>query len=155
MNWETISTCDSFLTRWLTESDFQQIMEIEEQSKYPWSEEELGIALKQQNTIRIVIVDKEKRDTVFGYVIYEIHDNRFELLKVESISEDWEYFHSTLINYLKPKLRIGTRTIINLNVPESFSGFHCLLKENGFRATKVLRNFTEEEDFYSFTFELK
>ena len=135
--------------RWMIRRDMPSVLEIEGLSfDEPWTEQELINCLRQRNCIGMVA---EKDDEVIGYVIYELHKQRLHLLNLAVHPRHRRTgAGSAIIHKLIDKLNPERRNRIVTEVRETNLAAQLFLKDLGFRATEVLREFYDEgsEDAY-------
>lgn len=139
--------------RWLIRKDLPSVMKIESDSfEFSWTEDDFISALRQRNVIGMVV---EHLDVVIGYMVYELRPKSIALW---SLAVHPEFRRrgvgKTLIQKLQSKLKTGRNSIV-LEVRESNTDAHLFLRDQGFFAVGVLREFYPEtrEDAYLFRFE--
>ena len=114
--------------RWMIRRDMPEVQAIENASfDSPWSEEEFIRSLRNRNFIGMVAETGEK---IVGYMIYELHRNRLEILNLAVHGEH--------------KLSPQRRTRIDAAVCERNEIAHYWLKACGFTAVVILRDHYEE-----------
>jgi len=129
--------------RWIVRRDMAEVLEIENKSfEYLWTEEDLIQCLRCRRNIGMVIETKEK---VAGFMIYELHKNRLELLNF-AVHPDFrnQGAGSEMINKLKDKLSDQRRKSITLNIRESNLTGLLFFKKHGFQAISIFRNFYDD-----------
>ena len=130
---------------WMIRRHMPEVNEIEQKSnRFPWSEEDFIRCLRQRNCIGMVA---EHADRVVGYMIYELHKKRLHLLKF-AVHPDFRrqgvgrQMMKKLIDKLAPQRRTG----VTLEVPESNLPAQLFLKEMGFEAFNLLKNFYDDQE---------
>lgn len=137
--------------RWLVRKDMPSVMKIEHESfDFPWSEDDFIESLRQRNVIGMVA---EHLDVVVGFMIYELRPNAISLW---SIAVHPEFRRRGVGRALITKLltkTTGRRNKILLECRETNIGAQLFLRDHGFFAVGVLREFYPEtnEDAYLFT----
>ena len=135
--------------RWIIRRDMPEVLDIESRlNPYPWEEDDFIRHLRQRNTIGMVA---EKHDEVIGFLIYELHKNHIDVLKLavdpdrrkESIGSQ---LSRKIIGKLTPQRR--RRALITLR-KSNLSG-QLFLKSCGWFATKFLQGWYDDsgEDGY-------
>jgi ribosomal-protein-alanine N-acetyltransferase len=129
--------------RWMIRRDMPEVQAIENASfDSPWSEEEFIRSLRQRNCIGMVAEIGEK---IVGYMIYELHRNRLEILNLAVHGEHRRSgVGSSMIAKLYGKLSPQRRTRIDAAVCERNEVAHYWLKACGFTAVEILRDHYEE-----------
>ena len=135
--------------RWMIRKDTPTVLGIEEANfEFPWSEDEFIRCLRQRNCIGIVV---EIADVIAGFMIYELHKGRLEILKFAVDPA----FHRrgagrAMVTKLTEKLTFNHRRELTLIVREGNLDGQLFLKAMGFRALTVYREYFEEpcEDGY-------
>lgn len=137
--------------RWMIRRDMPQVIAIENTAyEYPWTEEDFIRCLRQRNCIGMVA---EIGDKIVGYMIYELHRQRLELVNFAVHAEHRRAFvGSSMVAKLYSKLSSQRRTHILARVRETNLGAQLFFKACGFRCVGLLREqFTEtDEDVYVF-----
>lgn len=137
--------------RWLIRKDMPSVMKIERESfDFPWTEDDFIRSLRQRNVIGMVV---EHLEVVVGFMIYELRPNSISLW---SIAVHPEFRRVGLGRALIEKLftkTTGKRNKIVLECRERNVGAQLFLRDQGFLAIGVLREFYPEtnEDAYLFT----
>lgn len=126
--------------RWMIRRDLPRVMQIDELCfEFPWSEEEYIRCLRQRNCIGMVA---ERGDEVVGFMIYELHKNRINLLV---LGVDPNYGRrgicSAMIDKLVSKLspHPDRRNRITLCVVDDNLDAHLFFRRLGFKASRVHR----------------
>src|SRR4029078_5241790 len=66
--------------RWMIRRDMPEVLAIEQECfEFPWSEDDFIRCLRQRNCIGMVA---EQEDRVVGFMIYELHKTRIDLLNL-------------------------------------------------------------------------
>lgn len=123
--------------RWLIRKDMPIILEIEQQSaEIPWSEDTFISHLRQRNVIGMII---ENSHTILGFMLYYIHKNRIELIKIVSHPNyRRSKIGTAMINKLKSKLSFQRRNKITMEVDENNLTGQLFLKNCGFKCVYIL-----------------
>lgn len=141
--------------RWMIRRDLPEILQIEKNtSSHPWREEEFLAHLIQRNVIGMVA---EYRDRVVGFVIYELHKNKLEILSFAvHPSYQKRKVGTAMMRRLRDKLNVPGRSLLVIRVRETSLPLCLFLKKQGFEALKVLRKWWEDsgEDAYLFQYRL-
>lgn len=135
----------STYVRWMIRRDLESVMQIEKESfeKHAWSEAEFLIALRQRNCIGMVA---ERNDEVVGYMVYELHKSRIEVLKfaVRKRSQRLSVGNE-MIDKLKQKLAFQRRKRIGLEVRETNLDAQLFFKQAGFKCKSILYGWYADE----------
>lgn len=136
-------------TRFLKNQDFDRVIDIDQNSEYPWEPDDLFKEWKAHNGVGIVAVDHE--DYPLGFCIYNLNDKEhYEIVHmVVDKHLRRQGIGTALINRMKDKLN-DRRYILSYSVPEDNLPFQLFLRKMGFKA-KVLRN--HFGDVYRFEYE--
>lgn len=131
--------------RWMIRRDMPEVLGIESASfGEPWGEEDFLSTLRQRNCIGMVA---EHDDQVVGFMIYELHKNRLELV---NLAVDPKVRGSTIgeqmIGKLKGKLSPEGRSAIGLHLAESNTEAQLFFKSMGFEARSVIPEHFESSD---------
>ncbi len=140
--------------RWLIRRDMDEVMEIEKRSfDHPWSEEEFLCCLRERNTLGAVIEDNTQ---VIGYMIYELHKGKLELLNlaVKPIERRCGYGRQ-MIQRLIDKLEQQRRTAIECTVADANLNAQLFLQACGFKAVRVIKDAWNGSDAYLFRYRLR
>lgn len=138
------------LIRWMIGNDTQQVIDIDKAS-FPdaWSREDLRHRLRQRNCIGMVA--EIYGSDIVGYMVYLLQPHGIELIR---FAVDPEFRRSgvgrAMIEKLKGKLAAQGRRYIKTVVSERSPSAHYFLKEMGFYAVKVIRDWSDKEDGYEF-----
>jgi len=135
--------------RWMIRRDMPEVLDIERASfEFPWFEEDFIRCLRQRNCIGMVA---EHAEHVVGFMIYELHKTRLHILNF-AVAKNFHHrgVGTQMIEKLIGKLSSQRRTEITLEVRETNLAAQIFFRENGFRATSVLREFYDDspEDAY-------
>jgi ribosomal-protein-alanine N-acetyltransferase len=124
--------------RWMIRRDMPEVLAIEHASfEFPWCEEEFLRVLRQRNCIGMVA---EYGERVVGFMIYELHKNKLEVLDFASHPEFRRMgVGRQMIAKLVSKLSSHRRTKIALFVRETNLGGQFFYRIQGFRAMEVVR----------------
>ena len=140
--------------RWLIRRDLPTILHIENESfSEPWTEEDFIRCLRQRNCIGMVA---EEEDEIKGFMIYELHKDRLHLLSLAvAQASRREGVGAAMVDKLTSKLSFERRNRITLDVRETNLDAQLFFRAQGFRATKVLRGFYDDEDAYAMVYRLR
>jgi len=135
--------------RWMIRRDMPEVLDIENRCfEFPWFEEDFIRCLRQRNCIGMVAEHEER---VVGFMIYELHKTRLHILNF-SVHPDFQRagVGSQMIAKLVSKLSFQRRTRVLLEVRETNLDAQIFFRNNGFRATSVLREYYDDtpEDAY-------
>jgi ribosomal-protein-alanine N-acetyltransferase len=140
--------------RWLVRRDFPQVIQIEKECfRHPWLEADFSGLLRRADVTGKVA---DCGGVVLGYVIYEMHRRRYEVLNLAVRPTVWrEGIGELITNNLKTKLHPERRHRITLNVAERNLAAQNFFKAQGFIADGVLPEHWEDgQDGYAFTYRL-
>lgn len=89
--------------------------------------------------------------TVVGFALYKMYLSHIDILHI-GVDEKHlrQKIGSGLINYLTLKLDSNNRKLIETHVSETNLGMQLFLKENGFKAIKIIKN--KPDDLYLFKY---
>jgi ribosomal-protein-alanine N-acetyltransferase len=140
-----IQMATSTYIRWMVRSDLSSVVAIEKDVfDYPWSQQEFLIALRQRNCIGMVA---ERNDEVVGYMVYELHKTRIELLNFAVRPRSQRLgVGSALIEKLKSKLAYERRNKISLELRERNLDGQLFLRQVGFKCTSILHGWYAVEE---------
>jgi len=131
--------------RWMIRRDMPRILAIEKASfENPWTEDDLMFHIRHRDTIGMVaeLNDEVGHESIVGFMIYELHKNRLHLLSLAvHPSARRKEVGSSMVEKLISKLSSERRNRITLEVRESNVATQLFLKQLGFRAVKILRDF--------------
>ncbi|MDY3553395.1 ribosomal protein S18-alanine N-acetyltransferase [Gemmata sp. JC717] len=135
--------------RWMIRRDMPDVMGVELASfEYAWTEDDFLRCLRQRNCIGMVA---ERGDTVTGFMIYELHRTRLQLLNFAvAPAARRAGVGKLLIGKLIYKLCSHRRQKLTLAVRERNIAAQMFFRAHRFKAAKVLRNYYEDsgEDAY-------
>lgn len=131
--------------RWMIRRDMATVLDIEQQSfPLPWTEEEFYRCLRNRNVIGMVA---ERESLVQGFMVYELHKNRLELLNFAVLRDSRRTGVGTaMVQKLSSKLSADRRNRITLKVRETNLDAQLFFKAMGFRAISVLRGSYDDVD---------
>jgi ribosomal-protein-alanine N-acetyltransferase len=131
--------------RWMVRSDLSSVVAIEKDVfDYPWSEQEFLIALRQRNCIGMVA---ERNEEVVGYMVYELHKTRIELLNFAVRARSQRLgVGSAMIEKLKSKLAYERRNKILLELRERNLDGQLFFRQAGFLCTSILHGWYAVEE---------
>lgn len=130
--------------RWMISRDMAEVHRIEEESyEFPWSDDDFTRCLRQRFVVGMVA---EVQDRPVGFMVYELHKNRIDLLNL-SVSPDCrrQGVGATLVRKLVSKLSTGKRSMIMLEIRETNLSAQLFFREQGFKAISLLRNFYPDD----------
>lgn len=121
--------------RWLIRKDMKEVLEIERLcfGNESLAEQDVIEMLRKRDYIGMVI---EVNDVVVGYMIYQLHTHRIELVRI-AVHPDHQRrgLGSQLVEKILSKLTVHKRRRVTFLVPDNLLGAHLFLKANEFRAT--------------------
>lgn len=129
--------------RWMVRRDMNEVLAIEEASfEFPWDADIFWQVSCQRETISMVA---EMGRLVVGYVFYELNYNHLFIMNF-AVHPDFRrrYVASTMLRKVISKINTTRRTHIDVEVRETNLVAQLCLRQNGFRAIKVLRDHYEE-----------
>lgn len=131
--------------RWMIRRDMPAVLKIEEQAfEFAWEEDDFIRCLRQRNCIGMVA---EVDDRVVGFMIYELHKNRLQILNFAVAESDRRSgVGKSMANKLLGKLSLERRNRIMLEVRETNLDAQLFFKSIGFKAVSVLRDFYDDTD---------
>lgn len=142
--------------RWMIRRDMPEVLEIEQQSfEFAWTEEDFLCCLRQRNCIGMVA---EHQERIAGFMIYELLKSKLHVLNFAVAP--WcrrQGIGTQMIEKLAHKLAQQRRNEIVLEVRERNVGAQLFFRNQGLKATGVLRNYYEDtaEDAYVMRFYLE
>jgi [ribosomal protein S18]-alanine N-acetyltransferase len=124
--------------RWMIRRDMPEVLGIEHAGfDYPWCEEEFLRVLRQRNCIGMVA---ELGERVVGFMIYELHKNKLNVLDFAVHSEfRRQGIGQQMVEKLVGKLSSHRRTRIVLHVRETNLAGQLFFRGQQFKAVEVLR----------------
>jgi ribosomal-protein-alanine N-acetyltransferase len=141
--------------RWLIRRDMADVLRIERESfEFSWSEEDFLTCLRQRNCIGMVA---EHDQQIVGFMIYELHKSRLNILNFAVSSESRRQKVGTqMAQKLVDKLSQQRRNEILLEVRETNLGAQLFFREHGFRAVSILKSHYDDttEDAYVLRYRL-
>lgn len=146
----------SYHLRWMIRRDMPEVLEIEQFCfDSPWTEDDFLRCLRQRNCICMIAEygDDQLGVGALGFMVYELHKSRLELLKLAVHPSVWRRGIGTaILDKLKSKTSHDRRRSLSVVARESNLPCHLFLRSQGFRATRILRGYYEDndEDAYSF-----
>jgi ribosomal-protein-alanine N-acetyltransferase len=131
--------------RWMVRSDLSSVVAIEKDVfDYPWSEQEFLIAQRQRNCIGMVA---ERKKEVVGYMVYELHRDRIELLNFAVRARSQRLgVGSAMVEKLKSKLAYERRNKISLEIRERNLDGQLFFRQAGFKCTSILHGWYAVEE---------
>jgi ribosomal-protein-alanine N-acetyltransferase len=124
--------------RWMIRRDMPEVLAIEHAGfEFPWCEEEFLRVLRQRNCIGMVA---ELGERVVGFMIYELHKNRLNVLDFAVHPEfRRQAIGRQMVEKLVGKLSSHRRTRVVLHVRETNLAAQLFFRVQGFRAIEVVR----------------
>jgi ribosomal-protein-alanine N-acetyltransferase len=140
--------------RLMLRRDVPEVLDIERVSfEVPWTEGDFARCLRQRNAIGLVA---EHRETVAGFMLYEFHRNRLDVLR---LAVRWDVQRQRvgeqMIQKLVSKLDPERRSKILLEVRESNLSGQLFFRSMGFRAIRVRRDAYPDTAEDAFLFEYR
>ena len=140
----------SFYIRWMLKRDMARVLEIDSAYGCELTEERYVSFLRRINSIGMVA---EYRDKVVGFMVYELHKDRLDVLRLAVDSElQGCGIGSALIEKLISKLSIDRRSEIVFHVRESNINGQKFLKRRHFVASVEREYFDDGADAYKFVY---
>lgn len=138
--------------RWMIRRDKPEVMQIENSTVNPWTEDEMTNYLRQRNCIGKVC---EMNHRVAGFMVYELHKDKL-CLKRLAVRDDvrWIGIGTLLLQSIVDKLSIQRRNEAFFVVGESNYPMQCLGRKCGFICTDILRDFHDDEDGYFMSYKI-
>ena len=138
--------------RWMTRRDMSDVLKIEKKNNgnLGWEENDFLHALKQRNCVGLVATVEEQ---VAGFFIYYSEKKYFEIANF-SVKQKHVLLGigEVFINRLKMKLATQRKKSLVVNVRETNLYTQLFLRDLGFKAVKVVRNYYDTEDAYRFIY---
>ena len=133
--------------RWLVRKDLKKVLEIDSEAyDPPWTENEfVEIMKKQKNCIGRVAVKSEE---IVGFIIYLMHRDRIEIIKLAVAEESkGQGIGTSIIALIKENLlRSKRKNELRTFVQDDNLDAQLFLSEQGFVAVDVLRDFYDDGD---------
>ena len=129
--------------RWMVCRDMDEVLAIEEASfECPWDADIFWQVSRQREVISMVA---EVGVRVVGYIFYALNHNHLFILNF-AVHPDYRrrYVASTMLRKVISKINTTRRTHIDVEVRETNLVAQLCLRQNGFKAIKVLRDHYEE-----------
>jgi ribosomal-protein-alanine N-acetyltransferase len=137
--------------RWMINRDLEQILQIESDTfDFPWCSDDFLAALRKRNCIGMVAEDLD-RETVAGYMLYELHPRRLQVVNFAVDSDVHRRRVGTaMVNKLKSKLTAARRSRIMLELRETNLPAQLFFRAVGFKCISLLCGFYPDsgEDGY-------
>ena len=133
-------------TRWMIRRDMLTVLGIENASfEHAWTEENFLNCLRARNCVGMVAEHLPNDETV-GFMIYELRPKSMTILNF-AVDPNFrrQDVGTKMIDKLVSKLSAHRRDRIIVNVRESNLAAQLFFRSQGFRATKVLRGFYQED----------
>ncbi len=129
--------------RWMIRRDMLEVLAIEKYSfDTPWTEEDFLAILRYRNCIGMV---SGVGDTVVGYMLYELHKRRLDILNF-AVHPEWRRrgVATQMVDKLVSKLSSHRRTSILVHVADNNLTGQLFFRSAGFRAIRVERDYYDE-----------
>lgn len=141
--------------RWLLKPDLYEIAAIEYRNfEFPWTERDFNDRLRDKHCSGVVV---EEDNQIVGYVVYSFHGPTLEIENL-SVKEDYQRqgIGAGIINMLKTRMTKGGRKNLIAVVCENNLPGHLFFKAQGFRATKVVKDYYDnlDADGYYFKYQV-
>jgi len=138
--------------RWMIKRDMEECLAADQDGLPPWTEEDFLQALRERNTIGQVC---ERGDKVLGFVVYELHKRRLEVLRLGVLPGYRRQGVATaLVRKLLSKLSEHRRDRVLLDCPERALGAQLFLRTQGFKARFLRRGRGDEDGTIRFEWRL-
>ncbi len=152
---------DNIYMRWMTRADLNSVLNIDWQHRENmWTEGDFLKSLNQRNCVCMVATNLEK---AYGFIVYELNKKSISIVNF-GVHADFQRggIGSMMLSKLIDKLKSLKRDSINCYVRESNLIGQLFLKENGFKAIAVEKNYFQDispfeekiEDGYLFEYNL-
>jgi ribosomal-protein-alanine N-acetyltransferase len=140
--------------RWMIRRDMADVLRTERNSfEFSWTEDDFLKCLRQRNCIGMVA---EAEDRVVGFMIYELHKNKLNVLNFAVAPPHRRSGIGTqMIGKLVAKLTTHRRSKVTLAVRESNLAAQLFFRRQEFKAVKVLKNFYEDSGEDAFLMEFR
>ncbi len=125
--------------------DMPEVLDIENHaSEFPWSEDDFSTALRQLNIIGTVA---EYDYQVVGFVVYELHKSRLQLINV-AVHQDLQRqgIGRQIVEHIKNKPAVARRSLVMLDVRETNLTAQRFFRAMGFKAVSILRRLLPGHD---------
>lgn len=142
----------NYKIRWMTKSDMDSVVQIEEKSfPKPWRKKDFIDCLQVTGKIGKVI---EKNNKIIGFIIYELLQKGFYVINV-AIDPDYRRcgYGKALLSQLIEKIKHSTddadhskRYYVNAYISEDKYEAHLFFRSMNFKAISVEKNFFNDED---------
>jgi ribosomal-protein-alanine N-acetyltransferase len=140
--------------RWMIRRDMVDVLRTERDSfEFSWTEDDFLKCLRQRNCIGMVA---EADDRVVGFMIYELHKNKLNVLNF-AVAPPYrrQGIGTQMIGKLVAKLTTHRRSKVTLAVRESNLSAQLFFRQQEFKAVKVLKNFYEDSGEDAFLMEYR
>lgn len=140
--------------RWMIRRDMPEVLHTEQHSfEYAWTEDDFLRCLRQRNCIGMVA---EHNERVVGFMIYELHKTRLHVLNF-AVNPQFRRMAigGQMVAKLIGKLSSHRRSKITLAVRERNLDAQLFFRAEGFKATRVLRNYYEDSGEDAFQMEYR
>jgi ribosomal-protein-alanine N-acetyltransferase len=144
----SVLTSPAAALRWIISADVPALLPLAEQcAALQWSKEDFRECFRSVDTIgKVAEVD----GAVAGFMVYKLdHDLREVFIKHLAVAPAWQRHGvgRALVQSLDDKLRQSYARVSAI-VPESDLAALYLLRDAGYRAVRVLRNWFDDQDAY-------
>lgn len=148
--------------RWMIRKDLSQVLEIENNNSQlsspigKWGKQDFLAILGDNNNIGMVA---EYREKILGFFVYNLQPDKLHVYNM-AVDKDYENqgIGVQLVDMLKSKLKLGRRTMLEIDVREYSLRAQLFLKKRGFLAVETVPGWYEQprqEDAYRFRFILE
>jgi ribosomal-protein-alanine N-acetyltransferase len=125
--------------------DISDVVAVEQKSfEFPWSEDDFLYCLRRRNSLGMVA---EYNNTIVGFMIYEIPKDKIHLLNL-AVAPNFKRcgIGTAMVTKLANKLVTQNRNRVYLEVREYNLNAQLFFRSQGFRATKILKNYYDKTD---------
>lgn len=129
--------------RWMIERDMPGVLQTEQLSfEFQWQEEDFRRYLQQSVCVGMIA---EHGETVVGFMLYELHKAKIHFLNF-AVHPKWrrQGVGTQMVTKVVSKLFSHRRHRLTLELRETNLAAQLFFCKQGFRATRVLRNFYED-----------
>lgn len=140
-----MKTMTGTLLRYMLRQDLDSVVAIDKDLfDCSWTKAEFVLAMKQKNTIGMVVV--ERNEEVVGYMVYEIHRHKIQILNFAVRARSQRLgIGRQMVERLKGRLDFKQREMIVTEVRESNLDAQLFFKSQGFKCTSILHGFYHPE----------
>lgn len=139
--------------RWMIRRDMPEVLDIEQLSfgDDAWGEDDFIRALRRRTVIGMVAEHDER---IVGFMVYDLPKNQIDVWNF-AVHPAWRRrgFGRAMIDKLMGKLIPQRRNRIRLEIRDSNLDAQLFFRENGFKATGVIRDAFDYCDDDAYVFE--